>query len=397
MDFSITDKQKELLERLDRFCDENLDEMEIQRWLVEGNVPDSFLLNYYRSFGSVGLCPRPEGAPASVLTRVLVLERLGFRAGATLPIQGMMLDTQILSSCASEPQIELIQDALARTGRPGFCLAVTEPQSGSDSFNALTTATECDDGFIISGRKSFVSSGQYASYLVIAAHDTALDAWKEAGRKPLTFFLLPQDSAGLDAIPVSKVGQHLIPTAEIILNDVKVSKDAVVGERGQAANILLQSYEYGRICVCATSVGMAQAAFDQAVTFALRREIGGSSILSFQQIQEMVTDMQIKIDAMRALLYKTACALDERAESTRLDTALLKRFVPKTATEVADSAMQILGSIGYMSATKAARIWQECRGNRISEGTDQVMTIIAAKRIARRTEAEHRARPVWRF
>lgn len=398
MDFSITDEQRNLLSRLDKFCEDNLSESDIQRWFEEGGVPDSFMSNYYREeFGTIGLPTRMGGTPASAVTRVLMLERLAVHAGATLPVQSLMLNTQIISDLADDRQIDIVRDILESTGKPGFSFAITEPQSGSDSLNVHTTAIETDEGFVISGAKSFVSSGQYAPFIVLIAHDVALTEEAAEDRKPLTFFFLPRDSKGVDTFSISKAGQHLIPTAEMLFDDVFVDKDAVMGERGSGAKALLRIFELGRTYVCATTVGMAQAAFNQAVSFALNRASSGISILSFQQIEEMITDMQIKIDAMRGMLYKTACNLDDQNKDTRLDTALLKRFVPRTAMEVADNAMQIMGSMGYLSSTRAARIWKECRGNRIAEGTDEIMTVIAAKRITRRAEAEQKEPPVWRF
>lgn len=398
MDFSLSPDQLELLERLDAFCDTYLTESDIQKWLNDGGVPDSFMRAYLaEGFALVGLPSRVGGEPASLMTRVLMLERLGKRAGATLPIQGQINGVHIVSDIANDEQIELIRSTIAETGKPGFSFALSEPASGSDALNVNTIAVEQNGGFIINGAKSFVSSGQYAPSIALIAHDVALDEVYTGKGKPLTFFLVPLASPGVDTISVSKVGQRLVPTAEIVFDDVFVPASCVMGQRGMGGNVLLGSYEYGRVYVCATTVGMAESALEQAALYAQQRCIGDAAIVSFQQIQEMLTDMQVKVDAMRALLYKTAWELDMKASSVRLNTALLKRFVPKTAMEVADSAMQIMGNFGYMSASRVARIWQECRGNRIAEGTDQIMTVIAGKRIAKRAQEEAEHPLSWRF
>lgn len=398
MDFSLSADQSELLERLDAFCDEHLSESEVQKWLADGGVPDSFMRAFHAAgFASIGLPSCVGGKPASVMTRVLMLELLGKRAGASLPIQGQINGVHIVSDIASDEQIDTIRTMIAETGKPGFSFAITEPASGSDALNVSTTAVEVDDGFVINGAKSFVSSGQYAPSIVLIAHDLALDDTYEGKGKPLTFFLVPLTSPGVDTISVSKIGQRLIPTAEIILDNVRVPASAVMGQRGDGGAVLLSSYEYGRVYVCATSVGMAESAMEQAALYAHHHKISGSSIVSFQQIQELLTDMQVKVDAMRALLYKTAWELDSNADHIRLDTSLLKRFVPKAAMEVADSAMQIMGNIAYISTSRVGRIWQECRGNRLAEGTDQIMTLVAGKRIAQRAQDEIKSRPSWRF
>lgn len=397
MDFSITDEQMRLIADLDRFCDENLSDAEIQQWIDGGGVPDWFIRRYYQNdFAYVGLPEGLGGTPAPYVTRVLLLEHLAMRAGATLPIQGIMLDVHILSHIANEEQMRILHESLQDSGRQGFSLAVTEAQSGSNTFDMHTTAVEEDDCFVINGAKSFVSSGQYAPYIILAAHDMALDEETRGRHKPLSFFMVDRDAEGLDSIPVDKIGQRLIPAAELIFDDVRIPKSNLMGPRGQAAGILRHSFEYGRVFVCATTVGMAQAALSQALEYAMSRQVSNETIISYQQIQEMLADMQINVNAMRSMLYRAARLLDEQAPTRALETSLLKRYVPKAAMEVADSAMQIMGSMGYVSSTKAARIWQECRGNRISEGTDQIMTLIAAKEMVKRAKAEKENPPLWR-
>ena len=399
MDFSINEEQRELLSRLDDFCDMHLREDLVRRWYAEGGVPDSFMRSYYsEGFGLIGFPERMNGIPSTVLTRVLMLERLGLRAGATLPMSSIMNYANIVSTVANDWQMDEISSHFEKTGRPPFSFAISEPQAGSDSLNAQTIAMEHKDGFILRGVKSFVSFGQYAPYVVLIAHDVALDNDIEVGRKPLTFFFLPSNSDGIDIIPIPKLSQNLIPSAEIIFNDVFVEASAVMGIRGEAARPLLNSFDYGRLYLCATSIGMAQAAFNQAMAYATNRKIADKTILSFQQIQEMVVDMQIKIDSMRSLLYKTAKEFeDSPGEQRRLSAAMLKRYAPRTAMEVADSAMQILGSKGFMSTSLAARVWEESRGYRLAEGTDQIMTVIAAKRIAHQFERNHNEPCVWSF
>ncbi len=398
MDFSISREQEDLLSKLDTFCQKHLSEEIVNRWIAEGRVPDSFTRKYLEEgFGRIGLPKRLGGIPAPVITKALILERLALRAGATLPAQGLMTDMHFISKAASEDQATLLQKTIENTGRLPFSLAVSEPQSGSETFDVRTTASESESGFVINGTKSFVNSGQFAPYIALIAYDVDMDTPPHNDKAPLTFFLVSRDAEGVDTFPMAKIGQKLIPTADIVFDNVQVEKSAVIGIRGHGAEMLLSSFEYGRIYVCATTVGLAQSALEQAVMYALDRKISNSSILAFQQIQEMITDAQAKIDAMRSLLYKTACGIDEQSKYSRLDTAILKRFIPKTAMEVADSAMQIMGGMGYQSTTKAARIWEECRGNRIIQGTDEIMTIVAAKRIAQRLVDEQVNPPIWRF
>lgn len=399
MDFSISKEQHDLLAKLDSFCNENLHEDSIQQWTTMGFVPDSFMLSYYQSgFGKIGLPSRMGGIEASPLTCVLILERLALHAGATLPAQSLITYSHFIDNVATEQQLDMLLSSMEETGRLPFSFAISEPQSGSKTFDVRTTATEdpVGTGFVINGAKSFVSSGQYSPYIVLIANDPA--AQKEGSDHPaLTFFMISRDREGVDTFPMSKIGQRLIPSADIIFENVHADQSDVMGERGAGSNELLSSFELGRLYTCATTIGMAQAAFNEAISFALHRTSGNSPLTDFQLVQEMIADMQVKIDAMRALLYKTACNIGEIPVDLRLETALLKRYVPKTALEVADSAVQIMGGLGYRSSTRTARVWEECRGNRIAQGTDEVMTSVASKRIAKRASAELADPPTWRF
>lgn len=399
MDFSISEEQRDLIARLEAFCNDNVRETEVRRWIAEGNVPDAFMITYYEEgFGKLGLPEELGGIPASILTRVLVLERLAKHAGGTLPIQALMTCEHYYEHLATKEQAAFLHRITSQTGRPAFSLAVTEPQMGSNLFDIRTTAVEEGDCFVLNGLKSFVNLGQYAPYVMLFAQDVSLNATDIKGKSPLSFFIVSRDAPGLDTFPLAMVGQRLVPTADIEFNDVRIPKESVVGKRGCGADGLLLSLDYARLYACATTVGMAEAALMEAMEHALKRKTSkGVAIISFQRIQDRIVDMQVKIDAMRGLLYKTACALDASKEHARLDIALLKRFVPTTAMEVADSAMQILGGMGYLASSRVARIWEECRGNRIILGTDEIMTAIALDRIITRANDEYENKVAWRY
>ena len=397
MNFDLSPEDRTLMERLDVFCDKYLYEENIQKWLVDGGVPDEFMSAYFQEgFAQIGLPEKLGGVPASILTEVLMLELIGRRAGAVLPVQSKQ-GVLTFAGLASEEQLELVKGSIAQTGKCGLSFAVSEPQSGSATFAVDTTVVEEDDYFVMNGAKSFVSSGQYAPYTLVLAHDKALDDAYTGKGRPLTFFLVPLALQGVDTIPVEKIGWRLSPSAEIIFNDVRLRKESVVGSRGEAGVAMLNGFERGRTYTAATTIGMAEAALDEAAFFCCKHKINGKPMIELQAIQELLTDMQVKVDAMRALLYKTACDLDLSSQDSRVNTAVLKRYAPLAATEVADSAMQILGRQGFVKTSKVARIWAECRGSRLAEGTDQIMSIVAGKRIAARAERERLNRPAWRF
>ena len=117
---------------------------------------------------------------------------------------------------------------------------------------------------------------------------------------------------------------------------------------------------------------------EDAVRYASERTAFGTTVADFQLIQQMLTDMELRLQNMRNMLYRAADKIDKEAEDRRLYVALMKRYIPAAATEVASDAMQILGGIGYTVSQRVSAIWEDCRGNQLAEGTDQVMVRIAA-------------------
>ena len=141
---------------------------------------------------------------------------------------------------------------------------------------------------------------------------------------------------------------------------------------------MFRQLECGRVFTCASSLGMARAAMEDAVGHARDRKAFGVQIGRFQQIEQMLTDMEVSIWNMRSMLYRAALAVENGGPDERLSVALMKRYVPNAATEVASNAMQILGGMGYTEDARVSQLWQDCRGNQIAEGTDQIMVYIAS-------------------
>ena len=169
----------------------------------------------------------------------------------------------------------------------------------------------------------------------------------------------------------------MLPFAHIQFDNVRLDESWRLSGPARGFSQLLAFFEYGRVFACATALGLAQAAMDDAVKWAGDRKAFGKSVSEFQQVQEMLTDMEVKLANMRHMVYKAAWEFDHGCHE-RLTVALMKRYVPRAATEVASDAMQILGGRGYTTHERISSIWQDCRGFQIAEGTDQIMVYIAA-------------------
>lgn len=177
--------------------------------------------------------------------------------------------------------------------------------------------------------------------------------------------------------PVQKIGQSILPFSTVVFENVRLDEPYRLHGKQAGFPQLFHLFEIGRLFSCATALGLAQAAMEDAVAYARTRTAFGTQIANFQQIEQMLTDMEVKLDNMRNSVYKNAWKLD-RGCGDRLGVALMKRYVPEAATEVASDAMQIFGGRGYTRNERVSSIWQDCRGFQMAEGTDQIMVYVAA-------------------
>ena len=249
-----------------------------------------------------------------------------------------------------------------------------------------TSVRSVDGRLFMNGEKMFVNNGEYAPALLVAAIDE--DAPAENGHPTLSMWMVPRTAKGVEAVPESKIGQEMLPFAHIRFDNVELDESWRLQGPAKGFPQLFSFFEYGRVFACATALGEAQAAMDDAVEWARERTAFGTPVSNFQQVQEMLTDMEVKLTNMRHMVYKAAWEFDHGVHE-RLTVALMKRYVPRAATEVASDAMQILGGRGYTTHERISSIWQDCRGFQIAEGTDQIMVYIAAPLVMRKyAEAE---------
>jgi alkylation response protein AidB-like acyl-CoA dehydrogenase len=191
--------------------------------------------------------------------------------------------------------------------------------------------------------------------------------------------MLPKDSPGVSIFPIAKIGQKIQPTAAITFENVEIDEKWRLGDLS-LSDAAYSIMNLGRCVVCSNSLGLAQAALDDAAAFADSYYIDDNKIGSFQQIGLLLTKMQTMVFNMRAHTYNCASILEE-AGDVKLAVSLMKYYVPQSAVKVADYAMQIFGGAGYSDSTRISRIWVDSRANQFETGTDQIMANTAAKEI----------------
>jgi alkylation response protein AidB-like acyl-CoA dehydrogenase len=386
MDYQLTERERALIEEVRAYGEKYFSDDAIARWRHEQGLPDEVVEAFVKlDFQGYGVIHRRNHVNYDLLAQVLVLEELARVAGAALPFHIDLFQLQILEAFARPEQTDPIRIEYQNTGRLKFAIAVSEPTGGSDTWNMKTTVRSEGGKLLLNGRKEYVNNGEYVPYLFVMAldEDKPVDAH---GHKQLSMWLIPSNLPGIRIVHVQKIGQQIIPFASIAFENVELDESYRLDVDGvEGFKQLFHLFEYGRLFVCASALGEAQAAMDDAVAWARTREAFGKTIGQFQQIQQMLVDMQVKLVNMRNMVYGVAREMDAGTHE-RLSTALMKRYVPQAATEVASDAMQILGGRGYLKMTRVSSIWEDCRGFQIADGTDQIMVHIAAPLILKQGE-----------
>ena len=366
-------RNREELSRLcDRFALRHFTEDRIKLWCDSAGLPRRVYSDFYECGLGGYVLPRAAGGiDCPFSDRVFMLERLTRAAGAVLPIQTDMVTLGLLSTMRDQSQDEIVGDLFPKQdGTVLFSQAFTEPGAGTDIQAIQTMVSAEGGGLYLDGRKTFVSSGQFAPRTLVLARDP-ICGQVDGG---MSLWLVSLGLPGISTMPIKTVGQEMLCPASVCFDHVLLDPEWRIQTEGKLALRLRNQFALGRILVCASSVGLAEAAMDDVLSHAARHKIKGRTLGSLPQIQDKIAAMEVKIRAMRSFVYDAAASVgNSDVEDLTLRTTLMKSYVPRAATEVASEAMQIFGGIGYTDETRVSRIWRDCRGNQISQGTDEVM------------------------
>ena len=256
-----------------------------------------------------------------------------------------------------------------------FCLS--EPQAGSDASNLKTQAIENGDFYVLNGTKSWVTNGGEAGvYLVMAT------TGENNGRKEISAFLIEGETEGLAVSSVEhKMGQRASKTTEMNLTDVKVPKENLLGGVGNGLKVAFSSLDNGRIGIAAMSVGIAQAALEEAASYAKDRNAFGHPIAEFQAIQFKLADMKTNTEAARLLTLRAAAMKDANHAQTGIYASMAKLFASENANKVCADAVQIHGGNGYSRHYNVEKYYRDARITTIYEGTSEIQRIVISRGI----------------
>ncbi|NLZ17017.1 MAG: acyl-CoA dehydrogenase [Desulfobulbaceae bacterium] len=256
--------------------------------------------------------------------------------------------------------------------------ALTEPEAGSDAQAIECSAAKQGDHYLINGTKRFITSGKNGGVTILLART------KPEGSDAITAFLITPDMPGFKVDKVEdKMGQCASDTVDLVFTDCKVPVSRVLGEEGKGFTVAMSGLDAGRIGIASLSLGLAQAAMDEAVKYAKQRKQFGQPIANFQGLQWMLADMAIDIEAAR-LLVLNAAAMKDRGENCTMAASMAKCFASEMANRVTGHAVQIHGGYGYIKEYPVERFYRDARILTIYEGTNQIQRHVIARELLKK-------------
>jgi len=377
MDFTIDDDLQELRQRVRRVVDERLKPHDAAIE-AQGRIPDD-ALQAIRELGLFGShTPAAYGGLGlDMLGNCLVIMEMARAHIAYFYTYSM--NVHIASKCielhASEEQRQHWLPDLA-SGRAIGCYALTEQGAGSDAAAAATTAVRRGDGYVLNGRKRYITNAPIADLFTVFA---ATGTNGESGPS-LSAFVIEKGTQGLEIGDIFQMaGGRGAFHSEVIFNDCWVPAVNLIGSEGNGFPIAMSALDAGRINWAAYCVGAAQNLLDMTMNHVASREQFGRPLSSNQGIQWMLADMTADVHAARLVCYEAAINYENEPDNRPFNGARAKLIASEMVGRIADQAVQLFGGEGYRKDLPVERIWREVRAIRILEGTSEIMRHIIAR------------------
>ena len=377
LNFDLTEEQQMIRKTIRAFADEV-----VAPGAVDRDRTKEFPVEVFKQLSEMGMMglPFPEqygGGGADTVSFAIVTEELS-RACASTGITysaHISLGGAPLNLFGTEEQKQAYLTPIC-TGESFGAFGLTEPNAGSDAGGTQTTARTDGDNFIINGAKSFITNASYAKHLAL----TAITG-NEGEKKEISAIIVPTNAEGFTVIDkYEKMGLNASNTTELVFDNVRVPQENLLGKRGNGFRQFLVTLDGGRIGIGAMAVGIAQAAFDRALSYSKERKQFGKRLSEFQITQFKLADMAMKIEMARTMVHKAAWLKDKGRPFTK-EASMCKLYASEIAMEIANEAIQIHGGYGYMKEYEVERYLRDAKLLEIGEGTSEVQRMVIAKLI----------------
>ena len=372
---------EQFIEQLHRYVRERL--IPAEREIIEADQIPEPIVQEMRDMGLFGLTMPEEygGAGMNITQYARTINTLSYAMPAFRSIISINIGMvcSALKNGGTEEQKAHWLPRLAAGEIASFGL--TEPGSGSDSAAMQTMAVRKGNGWVINGTKRYITNSPMAKVALIMARTSKESLPKNAH---VSAFLVPMDTPGISVGKSDKkMGQSGSHIADIIMEDVELPADALLGdEEGKGFITAMKSLDNGRISVGAAATGYARRALDSALRYANERKAFGEPIANFQLIQQMLADSEIEIYAAEAMMADVTARADA-GENVLRKAAAFKVFASEMCGRVADRVVQVYGGAGYLAEYDAERFFRDARIYRIYEGTTQILQLQIAKHMLR--------------
>ena len=376
--FSLTDDQLAIQEMAQRFTADNITP-HAGEWDEKHIFPiDTIKQSAELGFGAIYVSEESGGIGLGRLEAALIMEAMAYGCPSTSAFISIhnMAAWMIDRFGSQTVKDKYLPDLVGMNKIASYCL--TEPSSGSDAAALKTTARKDGDHYVLNGTKQFIS-GAGSNEVYVAMVRTGED-----GPKGITCMVIEKDFEGVSfGANEKKLGWHSQPTAQLILEDVRVPVENVVGGEGEGFRIAMMGLDGGRLNIGACSLGGAQRCLDEAINYTKERTQFGKAVSEFQNTQFTLADMATDLEAARALLYLAACKVTENAPDKSRFSAMAKRLATDNGSAVVDRALQLHGGYGYLQDYPIERFWRDLRVHSILEGTNQIMRMVVGRDLLR--------------
>lgn len=372
MDWMLTEEQKELQQMIAKFG-----KNEVLKRAQECDRTGEFPTDLYNKALEMGLhmIDLPEkfgGGGFDPVTAVIVQEELAkYDAGFSVSLFASGLAAKPLLIAGTDRQIQMFTDILAQGKMAAFCL--TEPQAGSDAGASQTTAVRDGGGYVLNGRKCFITTGGMADvYVVFAMTD------KSKGVKGMSAFIVERGAPGVSVgKEEDKMGIRLSNTTDVVFEDVRVPAENLIGAEGEGFKLAMKTLDMARPSCGAAAVGICQAAIDLCRDYALQRKTFGRPIAVNQAIQFKLADMEIATETSRQYVRYVA-GLIKAGKPHSTEAAVAKAYASDSAVKVTQEAVQIFGGYGYSREYPVEKLYRDAKIFQIFEGTNEIQRMVIA-------------------
>lgn len=378
MNFELTSEQLMLQEMVRDFADK-----EIRPYAREVDETSKMRIETFEKLGKLGLLgiPFPEeygGSGGDTVSYCIAVEEIGKACGGTglSYAANTSLGASPIYYFGTEEQKQKWLVPMAK-GETLGAFGLTEPNAGSDAGGTRTKAELDGDEWIINGQKCWITNASYSKQVIV----TAVTGKRDDGRNIVSAIIVPTNTPGVTiSSNYDKMGVRGSNTCEIILENVRVPRENLLGDEKKGFSQFLYTLDGGRISIAALSVGIAQAAYEQTLQYAKEREQFGQSISKFQAIQFKLADMAMEIELARNMVYKSAW-LKDQGKPFGKEAAFAKLFASEAGFRVCNHAIQIHGGNGYMKEYDVERHLRDIKLMEIGEGTSEIQRLVIARHL----------------